>query len=157
MNSPTIPDYPDKASAERAAFLAFSERMGQGNEWVSVESRQPPEPDLLCVSTIRGAVAFELVSITDPKIAQVNAGFAKPGETHFYTSDPSERIIRSKLKKTYTSPHRIELLVYTDQLVITPDDVIIPTILPWIDSIEHSFKSVWFMGERETRRLWHDA
>ena len=157
MNSRTVAEYPNKESAERAAFRAFAERMGQESEWVSVESRQTPEPDLLCVSTIRGIVAFELVSITDPKIAEVSAGFAKPGETYFYTSDPSERIIRSKLKKTYTSAHRIELLVYTDRLVITPDDVIIPTILPWIGSINHPFKSVWFMGERETLRLWHDA
>lgn len=109
------------------------------------------------MSTTRGAVAFELVSITDSKIAQVNAGFVQPGETHFYTSDPSERIIRSKLNKKYISEHRIELLIYTDQLVITPDDVIIPTIRPWIASIEHPFKSVWYMGERETCGLWHDA
>ena len=107
------------------------------------------------MSTIRGAVAFELVSITDPKIAQVTADFAKTNEAFFYTLDPSERIIRGKLKKTYNTAHRIELLVYTDHLAITPDDVIVPTILPWIDSIDHPFKSVWFMGELETRRIWN--
>lgn len=147
----------DKAANERATFLRFAERRGETQQWTLVESREPPEPDLLCTSTARGAIAFELVAITDPKIAQVSAGYVKPGETSFLTSDPSSQIIRSKLKKNYTTIYPIELLVYTDQLVITPDDVIIPTILPIIDSSHHQFRSVWFMGEFECKQLWHDA
>jgi|JI6StandDraft_1071083.scaffolds.fasta_scaffold117874_2 hypothetical protein len=144
-----------KAETERRAFLDFVERIGEKDIWHSVESRDPPEPDLLCMHVKRGLIAFELVAITDPLIAQVNAGDALPGMHSFSTSDPSERIIRKKLKRKYKTEYPLELLVYNDLLVITPDDDIVATILPWIGSISHPFQRVWFMGQYLTECIWN--
>jgi hypothetical protein len=146
-----------KATAEQGVFRAFGELLGESHLWSSVESRDPPEPDLLCGHESRGLVAFELVSITDPLIAEVNAGVRRFGESAFYTSDPSERIIRKKLKFRYESAHPMELLVYNDLLVVTPDDVIVQTILPWIGSLPHPFHKVWFMGEHHACCIWAAA
>ena len=105
---------------------------------------------------MEGPIAFELVSLTDPMIAKLNAAGPKFFWGAFSTSDPSERIIRKKLHKSYeTTARRIDLLVYTDGQLITPDDVIVPTILPWFDVIAHQFSCIWFMGEIETRCLWN--
>jgi hypothetical protein len=144
-----------KQENEQAAFARFTRSMEMENVWLSVSSRPEPEPDLLCIHANDGAIAFELVSLTDPTIAQVQAAGPKADQDAFSTSDPSERIIRNKLRKNYiTSANRIELLVYTDGQIITPDDAIIPSILPWLDATAHPFSCVWFMGERTTCRLW---
>ncbi len=139
-----------KATNERAAFLLFAKRLGEQNNWSSVSSCEPPEPDLLCVHIANGPIAFELVRITDPNIAKIQA----PGATAFSTSDPSVRIVRDKLKKQYNTSHPIELLIYSEGQVITPDDVIISTIAPWFDAIAHRFRRIWFMGEKEVLCLW---
>lgn len=144
-----------KQQNEQYAFSRFVKRLGTQNEWMSIGSRPEPEPDLLCIHITNGPIAFELVSLTDPKIAEIQAAGEKARQEAFSTTDPSERIIRNKLKKSYrTSAHHIELLIYTDGQIITPDDVIIPTILPLIDAIPHPFKQVWFMGEFDTSCLW---
>jgi hypothetical protein len=143
-----------KASSEQAIFRSFVELLGESSLWHAIESREPPEPDLLCRHETRGLVAFELVSITDPLIAEVNAGIARFGESSFSTSDPTERIIRKKLKRKYETVHPIELLVYNDLLVITPDDAIIETVLSWVGSLSHPFQQVWFMGEHHARSIW---
>lgn len=147
-----------KQRNEQAAFAQFAKRLDQGAEWTEVTSRPEPEPDLLCIHIRQGPIAFELVSLTDPQVAKVQAAGSRAHTSTFSTSDPSERIIRNKLHKSYTtSAGHIELLIYTDGQIITPDDVIIPTIEPWFDAISHSFKRIWFMGEHETRCLWNAA
>jgi len=144
----------EKAREEREAFQRFVERFGTRNEWLSIESRKPEEPDLLCIHVENGPVAFELVRICDPNVKKVLAAGAKAHQAAFSTSDPSEQIVRAKLKKTYVTSHPIELLIYSEGDVITTDDCIIPTILPWFDAIRHPFRKAWFMGETEVRCLW---
>lgn len=147
-----------KQLEEQAVFRRFAERLGQGPDWIEVASRPEPEPDLLCCHATRGPIAFELVSLTDPEIARVLAAGPRARKDAFSTADPSERIVRAKLKKCYeTSTREIDLLIYTDGRLITPDDVVIPTILPWLDATSHPFRSIWFMGEHECRLLWDDA
>ena len=146
----------NKQLNEQRAFVRFAERVGKRAEWQRVESRPEPEPDLLCWHVADGPVAFEVVSLTDPLIAELQAAGTKAQNGAFFTSDPSERIIRKKLHRSYrTDAGRIELLVYTDGQIVTPDDEIVPTILPWFDAIDHQFKRIWFMGELETRCLWN--
>jgi hypothetical protein len=144
----------EKARKEREAFQLFAERLGVRHKWLSIESRKPDEPDLLGVHMEHGQIAFELVRICDPNIAEVRADGHKAHQAAFSTADPSERIIREKLKKTYVTPHPVELLIYSEGVVITPDDVIAPTILPWFDAIRHSFRKVWLMGKKEAGCLW---
>lgn len=142
----------NKQQNEQRVFSRFAERLGTRSEWIGVESRLEPEPDLLCTHTTDGLIAFEVVSLTDPMIAELQAAGAKAFQGAFSTSDPSERIIRNKLHKSYqTSAGHMELLIYTDAQLITPDDVIVLTILPWFDAISHQFKRIWFMGEQRTK------
>ncbi len=143
-----------KAAKEREVFRNFTDFRNEIDVWLRIESRNPPEPDLLCQHSSRGYIAFELVAITDPQIAKVNAGYAKEGEYSFSTSDPTERIIRKKLNSTYQSTYPIELLVYNDLLVITPEEIIISKILSWVGSLNHPFERVWFMGEYNANCIW---
>ena len=143
---------------EQEIFRRFTKCLGTEMEWLSVESRNPPEPDLLCTHSVLGSIAFELVSLTDPVIAKIQDGGSKANQSVFSTSDPSSRIVREKLHKKYViDKNYIELLVYSEGRLITPDDVIIPTILPLFNSIPHTFKRVWFMGEVKTCCLWSSS
>lgn len=136
--------------------MRFADRLGTRGDWLSVYSRPEPEPDLLCKHVTDGLIAFEVVGLTDPKIAQLQAAGAKAYKGSFSTSDPSESIIRKKLQRKYrTAVGRIELLAYTDGQIITPDDVIVSTIAPLFDAVPHEFQRIWFMGERETLCLWY--
>jgi hypothetical protein len=144
-----------KQQNEQQAFAEFVRRMEAQGDWLSVDSRPEPEPDLLCIHAEDGSVAFELVSLTDSTIARVQAARLNVCHDAFWTSDPSVQIIRNKLSKKYTtSAGRIELLVYTNGRIITTDDEIIEGILPWFDACDHPFARVWFMGECGARFLW---
>jgi hypothetical protein len=147
-----------KQLGEQSAFKRFISLLGKSTEWNTIISRPEPEPDLLCVHATRGPIAFELVSLTDPNLAKVLSSPPAAHSAVFSTEDPSERIVRNKLTKKYqTTAPRIELLIYTDGRIITPDDAIIPAIQPWLDTYSHSFRKVWFMGQHELRLLWSDA
>jgi hypothetical protein len=145
-----------KQQGEQAAFAKFMRRMDMESKWLRICSQPQGEPDLLCTHADEGLIAFELISLTDPEIAKVQAAGSRSPNKAFWTIDSSEKIVRNKLGKKYTtSASRIELLVYTDGQIITPDDSIIPTILPMFDTVAHPFKRVWFMGEHTTRCLWN--
>lgn len=120
----------------------------------SIGKRNPPEPDLLCKHAMEGQIAFELANLCDPEIAKVIAAGSKARTDAFRTADPSARVVRKKLNKTYTTSHPVELLVYTDGRLITPDDVIIPTISSLFDSIDGPYQRAWFMGENITCLIW---
>lgn len=140
---------------EQQTFARFSQRLGTAPAWLEVSSRQPPEPDLLCVHATDGPIAFELVSLTDHQIAERHAVGADVTRGDFDIHDPSEEIVRKKLKRGYsTSARHIELLIYTDGHISTPDEIIIPTIRPLFDQYSHPFTRIWFMGEHETGCLW---
>jgi hypothetical protein len=143
-----------KAETERSVFLAFAERLNELDVWLSVESTDPPAPDLLCTHAVTGRVAFELVAITDPLIAKVNAGWSEPGVSSYETSDPTERIIRKKLRSRYETQHPLELIAYNDNLVITPEEAIISRLRSWLDATNHPFRRAWYMGEANVSAIW---
>jgi len=87
-----------KQQNEQAAFAEFVRRMGTQGDWLSVDSRPEPEPDLLRIH-VDGPVAFELVSLTDSVIAKVQAAGPKAYQDAFYTSDPAEEIIRKNSER----------------------------------------------------------
>lgn len=154
----TVRPFPTKDAAERAAFQQFAQQLGEVESWISVDSTNPPKPDLLCVHQDRGTVAFELVAITDPTIARVNAGYSDSGVADYCTSDPTERIIRNKLSREYESSFPVELLVYNDLLTITPDEIIVEIAINLLRSEDHPFQKAWFMGEFESKLIWrYDA
>lgn len=145
-----------KASVERDIFAAFARRLGEQEFWTSIESKGPPKPDLICQHRTFGAIAFELVAITDPQLAEINAGRKRYCGQGLWTEDPTQRIIRKKLSRKYESEHPIELLIYSDSLVITPDAIIMETAANWLGSKEHPFRRAWFMGESETCKIWQN-
>ena len=149
----TVREFENKEEAERCAFLRFA-RLMNDMSWTSVTNTNPPQPDLLCQHSNLGFIAFELVAITDPKIAQVNSGFIGKDENSFNTTDPTERIIRHKLGRSYETPYPIELLVYNDLLTLTPDDTIVEIARDLLGSKDHPFVRAWYMGEFHATHLW---
>lgn len=141
---------------EQDAFLRFIAQLNQSDFWIDVSSRPEPEPDLLCINVEGENIAFEVVRLVDPNIAEVEACGLKARKTVFATADPSKEIIYRKLHKKYvTKAKHIELLVYTDGRLITPDDAILTAIKPWFDAvIDHPFHKIWFMGEQQILCLW---
>lgn len=142
-----------KGLEEIEALRRFIARSGAAIDPSSIEKRNPPEPDLLCQGT-DGPVAFEVANLCDGEIAKVIAAGARARTDAFSTADPSAAAVRNKLKRTYTTSHPVELLVYTDGRLITPDDVIIPTIKPILESLTGPYRRAWFMGEATTCLLW---
>jgi hypothetical protein len=85
----------EKAARERAVFHDFiKKKPGSRINPESVESRCPPEPDILCFQENEGNVAFELAEICAQDIACTIA----QGGGFLWTSDTSRKI-REKLKK----------------------------------------------------------
>lgn len=94
----------------------------------SAIKRTPPEPDLLCRTLDGETVAFELVELCDPQLAQAFTYPMASGNDYIRTSDPSGFIIQKKLTRNYITEHPVELLCYTDGRIGTPADIIIPTL-----------------------------
>ncbi len=140
-----------KASHEIQVFLEFLQKSGLPIERDSVENRTPPEPDILCRHKQQGFIAFELVELCDGEIARIPAEVVRSGNTEprfMWTADPSRQIICNKLEKKYQTKHPIELLCYTAGRLVTPDNVIIPTVQHIIElSGFGMFQRVWLLGE----------
>lgn len=103
------------------------------------------EPDLLCEYTTGEKVGFELGRLIDPNLAQaVNRWEPKNGE-YIRTNDPSGTIAKQKIKKIYSVSFPVELLLYKEYPIITPDNVILPTIRT-VCRMNHKYHKVWFMG-----------
>jgi len=144
----------DKAKRELVVFTEFVRVSGIPIDLDTVEKRWPPEPDLLCLHQTEGEVAFELVELCDPNLAQLFADPSRPGSDYIRTSDPSRCIVRNKLRKSYPLTHPIELLCYTDGRVITPANVIIPTIRPYLHSFKHVFRRAWILCQSKASIIW---
>jgi hypothetical protein len=145
---------PEKGTEEIEVLRRFIGRSRFPIDPRSIEKRVPPEPDLLCRHETDGIIAIELVNLCDPELAKVVAAGLNARTDAFSTSDPSARIIRNKLQKKYTTKFPIALLVYADGPIISPDDVIIPTIRPIFESLTSPFRQAWFMGEHSACLLW---
>jgi hypothetical protein len=141
-----MPSEDTKGIRELEIFQDFVKRSALRIDPDSVEKRKPPEPDILCKHFDEGIIAFELVELCDPALA------ARLNDTSLelefvYTSDPSLNIIRRKRTRSYQTEYPIELLCYTDGRIVTPDDVIIPTIRPYFECNPGEFRRVWFRGD----------
>lgn len=117
----------------------------------TVEKRNPPEPDILYSHNTIGEISFELVEMCDPRLAK---SIAKQSTDYLRTSDPSSNIISKKLRKKYKTDAPIELLCYTNGRIITPDDVILPTIKPYLQSWRHTFRRAWLLGRKGLYIVW---
>jgi hypothetical protein len=144
----------DKGDRELRVFADFVKAAGLRIDLASVEKRLPPEPDLRCTHHDDGSIAFELVEICDPNLAQVFASSVEKIPVYLRTADPSTDIIRKKLRREYRTDLPIELLMYTDGRVITPPDVILPTVKPYLGSWRNVFRRAWLFAEGVAHRVW---
>jgi hypothetical protein len=140
-----------KGETEVAVFLRFLEASHLPIYRNSVEKRFPPEPDILCTHQSEGAVAFELVEMCDSRLT---SSIAKASDGYLRTSDPSPNIISKKLRKKYETAVPIELLCYTAGRVITPDNVILSTITPYLRTWRHTFSRAWLLGRKGVYVVW---
>jgi len=143
----------DKGDRELEIFRRFVKLSGLPIDPQSITKQLPPKADLLCRHLTEGPIAFELVEVCDPTIAKVMAAPVENGIV-FSTSDPSGNIIRKKIRKTYEANCPVELLCYTDGRLITPDDVIVPTVRPILESWNGVFQRAWLLGETGAYALW---
>lgn len=141
-----------KGEAEVAVFLRFLEASQLPIDPTSVEKRSPPEPDILCTHQSEGKIAFELVEMCDPRLAK---SIAEASDGYSRTSDPSANIVSKKLHKTYATDAPIELLCYTGGRIVTPDNVILPTIKPYLRSWRHTFRRAWLLGRKGIYVVWN--
>jgi len=140
-----------KGETEVAVFLRFLEASHLPIYRKSVEKRFPPEPDILCTHQSEGAVAFELVEMCDSRLA---SSIAKASDGYLRTSDPSPNIISKKLRKKHETAVPIELLCCTAGRVITPDNVILSTITPYLRTWRHTFSKAWLLGRKGVYVVW---
>jgi hypothetical protein len=140
-----------KGADEIAVFLRFIQAAHLPIASSSVEKRNPLEPDLRCVYSVDGPVAFELVELCDPNLAKAMSTLS---EGYIRTSDPSATIVSKKLRRKYGTNLPIELLCYTNGRIITPDDVILPTVKPYLRSWRHTFRRAWLFGRSGVHEIW---
>ena len=146
----------DKSKIELRVFAEFVALARIPVPLESVEKRLPREPDLLCNHETEGKVAFELVELCDPNLARAlsDPRPAEGGVEYIRTSDPSWTIVLKKLRTKYDTNYPVELLCYTDGRIITPNDVIRPTLEPLLISYRHTFSRAWLMSRGEVYLLW---
>lgn len=139
----------EKAMRERCVFRTFLKESGSQIAPESIESRKPPEPDILCVHESDGKLAFELVEICAEDIARKVSAARKGNEAEFVrSSDPSGGALRKKLEKDYRTEYPVGLLCYTAGRTISPDAVILAAIRPLIETNSRKFYRVWLLGDR---------
>ena len=124
----------EKAERERCVFQKFVRMSKRPIVPESVESRPPPEPDILCLDAKEGYIAFELVEICEEGLARKLSAIGKEGFGFVRSGDPSWSVLRKKLRKSYRTGHPVELLCYVDKS-LSADSQILATIRPMIDMV----------------------
>lgn len=138
-----------KAQLELEIFQEFARRSGLPIAPDSIENRRPPAPDIFCRFGNGDGVAFELKQLCEPWMAKTTDYLLKSGDEtpqFHWGENPTGRILRKTLKKQYMAEHPIELLAYTEGMIVMPPDVIMLDIQDLCNSIFHRFRRVWFMG-----------
>lgn len=136
-----------KANYERRVFERFLDGSGLPVKRSSIIKGRAAsnEPDLIGELISDERVGFELGRLVDPTLAKAMNRWKLRDSEYIRTSDPSRAIARKKIKQTYSVPFPVELVLYKENPIITPDSVIIQTIRP-ICHIRHKYRRVWFMG-----------
>ena len=138
-----------KAQLELGIFHEFAERSGLPIALDSIENRRPPAPDIFCRFGNGDGVAFELKQLCEAWMAKTTDYLLKSGDVtpqFHWGENPTERILRKTLNKQYVAKYPIELIAYTDGMIIMPPDVLMLDIQDLCNSIFHRFRRVWFMG-----------
>jgi hypothetical protein len=138
----------EKNTYERGIFLKFleMENLNIDHESIKNGNANEDEPDILCKFISGEWVGFELGRLTDPIIRKAVNRWEPINGEYIRTNDPSHKIAKKKLRKKYDVTFPVELLLYKEHPIITPDNVILPAIKP-VCRIKHNYSRVWFMGD----------
>jgi hypothetical protein len=142
----------EKAERERRVFQTFITTGKLPIAPETVESRPPPEPDILRLHAEEGHIAFELVEICEERLARKLSAIDKEEFGFVRSQDPTRLVLRKKLRKNYRTGHPIELLCYVDRS-LSADSQILATIRPMIDMNNGQFRRIWLLGD-ECRLVW---
>ena len=143
-----------EGDVEILIFTDFVKAAGLPIDVTSIEKRMPQEPDLRCLHRDEGPIAYELVEICDPNLAEIFAAPVEKVPAYVRTADPSASIIRKKLRCEYQTDLPIYLLMYTAGRVITPANVILPTVRPCLESWRNVFRGAWLFDGGAVHRVW---
>lgn len=143
-----------KEIREKEIFSRFAVMAKLPIELATVKNGIPPEPDILCVHRDDGPLAFELTEICDPNFAKFFNTVTKSGEYYMRTQDPTDTIIRNKLRKKYCTGRPIELLCHTDGRVGTPVEQIKGKIRWLMSALRGPFRRAWLMDGEGVFEVW---
>ena len=137
-----------QAEAERAVFREFAKKANLPIDLRSIESREPPEPDILCRGNDGEFIAFELVSLSDPDVAeQVCKREQDPTSAMFVGGANFEAVLR-KFENSYKTDAPIELICHVGEFLLTPEEFVLQDLEMVIKKVRAvRFRRVWFMGE----------
>jgi hypothetical protein len=135
----------EKAQVEIAIFMEFLRETALPIDSGSIEKRNPPEPDIYCSHAEEGALYFELVEMCDQNIA---IAISKDSQEFFRTSDPTSSILRKKLSRAYQITYPVDLLIYTNGRLVTPDNMIIQKIKRQVERPRGQFRRIWLLGRK---------
>ncbi len=159
-SSPLSTRNEDKEARERAIFTECAGIAGLRVREGSVASRPPPEPDILCELVGEGLVAFELVEIVDPDLAEsVSVAVRRNQDARgVWVGDPTLERISEKIQgRSYSTPYPMELLAWAGRLT-TPPSVWHPTYEQDLRALQlGSFRRLWVVnfGMRpDERGVW---
>jgi len=138
-----------KETYEREIFLAFINmtNLDIDRESIKKGNEKNNEPDILCKLSSNEWVGFELGRLTDSKLRKAINSWEPVNGEYIRTRDRSADITKNKLNKKYNTQFPTELLLYKENPIITPDNVIIPTIKPMCQTSHHYYSRIWFMGK----------
>jgi hypothetical protein len=144
-----------KAEVELAVFREFITKASIAVNMESISKLgAQSEPDIFCTLSSGEQVAYELVEICSSDIAATLSSLKNGGVAGLITSDPTEKLMRQKLHKTYRTTRPIELLCYTNGRTVSPDEQILSEAQLWANAIDGPFRKVWLMGEKRVYEVW---
>ena len=147
-----------KTPRELEAFLRFIEAEGYPIDPESIQKlRGESQPDFSCRTFAGEHFAFEVTALSDTAVAKMIARAPKESAGAIWPGDPTARILRNKMQKTYQTDLPVELLCYWDARTVSTDDMIIATIEEIASGVSNPFRRVWYLGEEGVYLLCGDA
>ena len=139
----------EKETYERDVFLEFIKmaKLNIDHESIKKGNEDNNEPDILCELVSKETVGFELGRLTDSKLRKAINRWEPKNAEYIRTRDRSKEITKNKLNRKYNTSFPTELILYRENPIITPDNVIIPTIKPICQSIAHNYNKIWYMSK----------
>lgn len=111
-----------------------------------------PQPDFECNVAGEGIVRIEVLSLRDSNVVRLVKSL-EPAVAS--TTDPALSLIGKKARKHYPHGSPIELLCFSDGLLVSPLDQVLADAASLDVTLKRSFSRAWLLWEgRELHALW---